>query len=82
MGAQLTRVRHGRRNRCRLRWTGDLNCSALIHDAIAHFRAEVKEKVKSGQAKLMVWDSIKDNPPADELNISPIVAIPHKSKQF
>jgi len=28
-----------------------------------------------------VWDSIKDNPPV-ELKISPIAAIPHKSKQF
>jgi hypothetical protein len=55
--------------------------SAMSDDAIAHFKAEVKEKVKMGQAKLVVWDSIKDNPPA-ELKISPIVAIPHKSKQF
>ncbi len=55
--------------------------SALTDDAIAHFRNEVDEKVKSGQAKLVAWDSIKDDPPA-ELKISPIVAIPHKSKQF
>ncbi len=55
--------------------------SALTDDAIAHFRNEVKDKVKSGQAKLVAWDSIKDNPPA-ELKISPIAAIPHKSKQF
>jgi hypothetical protein len=55
--------------------------SALTDDAIAHFRHEVDNKVKSGQAKLVAWDSIKDNPPA-ELKISPIAAIPHKSKQF
>jgi len=55
--------------------------SALTNDAITHFRAEVDEKVKSGQAKLAAWDSIKDNPPV-ELKISPIVALPHKSKQF
>jgi hypothetical protein len=55
--------------------------SALTDNAIAHFRAEVDEKVKSGQAKLVVWDSIKDNPPV-ELKISPVAAIPHKSKQF
>ena len=55
--------------------------SALTNNAIAHFRAEVNKKVKSGQAKLMVWDSIKDNPPV-ELKISPIAAIPHKSRQF
>ena len=57
------------------------HCLALTDDAIAHFRAEVDEKLKSGQAKLSAWDSIKDNPPA-ELKISPIAAIPHKSKQF
>jgi hypothetical protein len=39
------------------------------------------EMCKSGQAKLVAWDSIKDNPPV-ELKISPIAAIPHKSKQF
>jgi hypothetical protein len=53
----------------------------MSDDAIAHFKAEVKEKVKMGQAKLVAWDSIKDNPTA-ELKISPISAIPHKSKQF
>ena len=55
--------------------------SALSDEAIAHFKAEVGDKVRSGQAKLVAWDSIKDNPPP-ELKISPIAAIPHKSKQF
>jgi hypothetical protein len=55
------------------------NRSALTDDTITHFRAEVNEKVKRGQAKLVAWDSIKDNPPV-ELKISPIAAIPHKSK--
>ncbi len=31
--------------------------------------------------QVVEWDSIKDNPPA-ELKISPIAAIPHKSKAF
>jgi hypothetical protein len=53
--------------------------SAMSADAIAHFEAEVAEKVKSGQAKLVAWESIEDNPPT-ELKISPIAAIPHKSK--
>ncbi len=43
--------------------------SAMSDEAIAHFKAEVKEKVKMGQTKLVAWDSIKDNPPA-ELKIS------------
>jgi len=57
------------------------HCSSLSDKAIAHFKAEVNDKVKSGQAKFVSWDSIKDNPLA-ELKISPIAAIPHKSKQF
>ncbi len=48
--------------------------SAMSDDAIAHFEAEVAEKVKSGQAKLVAWTSIKDNPPT-KLKISPITAI-------
>jgi hypothetical protein len=55
--------------------------SAMSDNAIAHFEAEVAEKVKSRQAKLVAWTSIKDNPPT-KLKISPIAAIPHKSKQF
>jgi hypothetical protein len=58
------------------------HCLALSDDIIAHFRAEVDEKVKSGQAKLVMWDSTKENPPPVELKISPIVAIPHMSKLF
>ncbi len=55
--------------------------TALSDKAIAHFKAEVDEKVRTGQAKIVAWDSIKDNPP-EQLKISPIAAIPHKSKQF
>jgi hypothetical protein len=55
--------------------------SALSDEAITHFKAEVDEKVRTGQAKIVAWDSIMDNPPP-ELKISPIAAIPHKSKQF
>jgi hypothetical protein len=55
--------------------------SALSDEAIAHFRAEVDDKIKSGQARLVARESIKDDPPS-ELKISPIAAIPHKSKQF
>jgi hypothetical protein len=55
--------------------------SALTDEAIAHFKGEVEEKVRIGQAIFVAWDSIKDNPPP-ELKISPIAAIPHKSKQY
>jgi hypothetical protein len=54
---------------------------ALSEEAIAHFKAEIDNKVLQSQAKVIAWDSIKDNPP-EQLKISPIAAIPHKSKQF
>jgi hypothetical protein len=55
--------------------------SALSPEAIAHFKAEATEKVRTKQAQLVRWEDIKDNPPK-ELKISPIAAIPHKSKDF
>ena len=39
--------------------------SALLDEAITHFKAEVDEKVRTGQAKLVAWDSINDNPPPE-----------------
>jgi hypothetical protein len=55
--------------------------SALSEDALEHFATESIKKVKSGQAKIVEWDSIKHNPPS-QLKISPIAAIPHKSRGF
>jgi hypothetical protein len=55
--------------------------SSLSPEAIAHFAKESAAKVSAGQAKLVLWDNIKDNPPP-QLKISPIAAIPHKSKVF
>lgn len=55
--------------------------SALSPEAIAHFKDEVKEKVACGQARVVNWEDIKHNPPP-QLKISPIAAIPHKSKAF
>ncbi len=37
--------------------------SALELDAIKHFAAEVAEKVAKGQARVVLWDEIKDNHP-------------------
>ncbi len=45
------------------------------------FKAESKAKVTAGQAQIVGWDNIKDNPPP-QLKVSPIAAIPHKSKDF
>ncbi len=55
--------------------------SATSPEALKHFEEEIKEKLHKNQACLVVWDAIKDNPPA-QLKISPIAAIPHKSKAF
>ncbi len=32
-------------------------------EALTHFATESAEKVRVGQAKLVLWDNIKDNPP-------------------
>jgi hypothetical protein len=55
--------------------------SATTPEAIKHFAEKIKEKLQTNQARLVPWDDIKDNPPP-QLKISPITAIPHKSKAF
>ena len=41
--------------------------SALSPGAISHFKEEAAKKVRTNQARLMLWDGINDNPPK-ELN--------------
>ena len=55
--------------------------SAMAPDAMAQLKEEVLDKVKQGQARLVEWDSIKDCPP-EQLKISPIAMIPHKSRKY
>jgi len=55
--------------------------SALEPDAIAHFAEEVADKVAKGQARVVLWDDIKDNHPR-QLKVSPVAAIPHKSRAY
>jgi hypothetical protein len=55
--------------------------SSLLPKAIKHFQLKSIAKVAAGQAILVRWDDIKDNPPP-QYKISPIAAIPHKSKVF
>ncbi len=55
--------------------------SAISPEAIDHFAAEAAKKVCTKQARIVVWDDIKDNPPC-QLKISPIAAILHKSKAY
>jgi hypothetical protein len=44
-------------------------------------RSEAMEKVINGSCFLVNWDDIKHNPPPN-LKISPLAAIPHKSRDF
>ncbi len=55
--------------------------SALKPNAITHFAEEVADKVAKGQARLVLWDDIKDNHPR-QLEVSPVAAIPHKSRAY
>ncbi len=49
--------------------------------ALEHFIKEAAKKVAMGQATIVKWDTIKDNPPL-QMRVSPIAAIPHKSKPY
>ena len=55
--------------------------SATSPEALQHFAEEIKKKIQATQACLVPWEDIKHNPPP-QLKISPIAAIPHKSKAF
>ena len=55
--------------------------SALEPEAIDHFAEEVADKVKKGQARVVLWDDIRHNHPR-QLKVSPVAAIPHKSRAY
>ena len=55
--------------------------SALVPEAMEQLQSEVEAKVKCGQCRVVKWDDIKHDPPA-QLKISPIAMIPHKSKPY
>ncbi|KAL7533277.1 hypothetical protein ACHAWF_011989 [Thalassiosira exigua] len=55
--------------------------SAMEPEAMAYIQQEVEAKEKRGQAKVFIWDVIKDDPPP-EMKISPLAAIPHKSRAY
>ena len=48
-------------------------------EVMAQLTQEAQDKVKSGQARIVLWDDIKDNPPP-ATKISPLAAVPHKSR--
>ena len=53
----------------------------MVDKAITHFSAEAKGEVSSKQAHLVLYDKIKGGLP-EQMKVSPISAIPHKSKAF
>jgi hypothetical protein len=55
--------------------------SALLVEVLKHFKEEALNKVATGQATIVDWDTIKDNTPP-QMKVSPIAAILHKSKVF
>ena len=55
--------------------------SAMVPDAMKQLAEEVEAKAKKDQCRVVLWDSIKDDPP-EELKISPIAMIPHKSRLY
>ena len=55
--------------------------SALQPEALRQLRRETLDKVNKGQARLVRWGDIKAKPP-QELKISPIAMIPHKSRGY
>jgi hypothetical protein len=55
--------------------------SAMEPEAASQLREETLEKISQGYARLVRWDDIKNNPPKN-LKISPIAAIPHKSRKW
>ena len=72
------------------KWTRDMldaalskgaHPSAMEPVASAQLRAESLEKADQGFCRLVLWDDIKQNPPTN-LKISPIAAVPHKSRGF
>ena len=52
---------------------------ALDEAAMEQLQQEVKAKAECGQCRIVDWDTIKDSPP-EQLKISPIAMIPHKSR--
>ena len=57
------------------------HASAKDPAAVEQFAAEIAGKEASGQCRVVLWDDIRENPPR-QLKVSPLAAIPHKSRAF
>ena len=54
---------------------------ALDSKAMEQLQLEVSGIEMKGQARVVLWDDIKDNPPKG-MKISRVAMIPHKSRKF
>ena len=61
--------------------TNGAHKSARIDKAATACRKEALERVRDGRMRIVNWNDIKHNPPKN-LKISPIAAIPHKSRDY
>ena len=55
--------------------------SSMETEAMEVLEKEVATKVEQNQCRVVLWDNIKANPP-EQLKVSPIAMIPHKSRNF
>lgn len=55
--------------------------STYNEGAVEQLRAETKEKVAQGFARIVKWNDIRASPPK-KLKVSPVAMIPHKSRQY
>jgi hypothetical protein len=55
--------------------------SALEPDAADQLHEELAQKERVGQCRIVLWDDIKNNPP-QQMKVSPIAMIPHKSRKY
>jgi hypothetical protein len=81
MDVQLKLGPHGKKEEVWEAVARGAYASAISAEALDHFRLKTEKKVKCGQAKIVLWDEIKDTLPP-QMKVSPIAVIPHKSKAF
>ena len=55
--------------------------SAKTDECMPQLAVETAEKMAAGQARVVAWDDIKDDPPS-QLKVSPIAMVPHKSRKW
>ena len=53
----------------------------VVPEVMAELALEIEDTVRQGQAKVVLWEDIKEDPP-EELTVSPTAMIPHKSRKF